>query len=204
MKLANIASLDPDITASGRKGSLPNVSTNDRALWSEMHDDWERFANEAQDALASFGLTTDEESAPPPAGDGEDLLVACKERIEQRFFRNALLSAYDGRCCVTGLSNPHLLTASHIVPWRGDRKNRLNPRNGLLLSALHDRAFDTGLMSVADDYTVLVSSSVRSATEDRFLATTLSSCHGRRIKLPTKFLPDPDLLAHHRRSVFRG
>ena len=73
-----------------------------------------------------------------------------------------------------------------------------------MLSALHDRAFDTGLMSVADDYTVLVSSSVRSATEDRFLATTLSSCHGRRIKLPTKFLPDPDLLAHHRRSVFRS
>ena len=203
MKLANIASLDPDITASGRKGSLPNVSTNDRALWSEMHEDWEQFVNETQDALASFGLTTDEESAPPP-GNGEDRLVTRKERIDRRFFRDTLLSAYDRRCCVSGLSNPHLLTPSHIAPWREDRKNRLNPRNGLLLSVLHDRAFDAGLMSVADDYTVLVCKSVRSTDKDRFLATTLSSCHGRRIKLPTKFLPDQDLLAYHRRSVFRG
>lgn len=203
MKLVNLASLDPDITGTGRK-ALKGASANDRTLWLEMHDDWDRFAEESQRALAAFGLADTEESVPQPIREGEDRLAMRSERIGQGFFRNALLSAYDGRCCVTGLSNPHLLTASHIVPWRGDRKNRLNPRNGLLLSALHDRAFDTGLMSVADDYTVLVSSSVRSTTEDRFLATTLSSCHGRRIKLPTKFLPDQDLLAYHRRSVFRG
>jgi len=37
-------------------------------------------------------------------------------------------------------------TASHIVPWAEDERNRLNPRNGLCLNALHDRAFDRHLM----------------------------------------------------------
>lgn len=203
MKLVNLASLDPDITDTGRKG-LKGASANDRTLWLEMHDDWDRFAEESQRALAAFGLTDSEDLVPQPIREGEDRPTMRSERIGQGFFRNALLSAYDGRCCVTGLSNPHLLTASHIVPWREDVRNRLNPRNGLLLSALHDRAFGAGLMSVADDYTVLVCKSVRSTDKDRFLATTLSSCHGRRIKLPTKFLPDQDLLAYHRRSVFRG
>ena len=206
MKLSNIASLDPDITNTGRKG-LTAASTNDRDMWREMHGDWDRFATESQQALAAFGLPTDEDGAPEPQpapSDGEDRLAMRSTRVGQSFFRNALLSAYDGRCCVTELSNPHLLTASHIVPWREDRRNRLNPRNGLLLSALHDKAFDAGLMSVSDDFTVLVCESVLSTVGDPFLATTLSSCHGRRIKLPTKFLPAQDFLAYHRRCVFHG
>lgn len=206
MKLSNIASLDPEITDTGREG-LKAASAGDRALWREMHDDWDRFATESRQALAAFGLPTDEdaEPAPQPAPrDGEDRLAMRPMRVGQSFFRNALLSAYDSRCCVTGLSNPHLLTASHIVPWREDRRNRLNPRNGLLLSALHDKAFDAGLMSVADDFTVLVCESVLSTAEDPFLATAMSSCHGQRIRLPTKFLPAEDFLAYHRRCIFHG
>ena len=203
MKLANIASLDPGITESGRTG-LKGASASDRALWLEMHDDWDRFAKESQRALATFGLAINEDAVEPPFGHGEDRLAQRSERVGQDFFRNTLLSAYGGCCCVTGLANPQLLTASHIVPWRQDRENRLNPRNGLLLSALHDRAFDAGLMSLADDYTVLVCKSVRSTAEDLFLTTTLSSRHGQPIRLPTKFLPDQDLLAYHRRCVFRG
>ena len=204
MKLANVASLDPGITDTGRKG-LKAASANDRALWREMQDDWERFAEESQRAQAAFGLTSDEAPAPPSEPHyGEDRLVAGKARVGQSFFRNTLLSAYEGRCCVTGLSNPDLLTASHIVPWHQDPGNRLNPRNGLLLSALHDRAFDAGLMSVADDYTVLVCKSVLSTAEDPFLTIALASCHGKPLRLPTKFLPAQEFLAYHRNSVFRG
>ena len=204
MKLANVASLDPGITATGRKG-LMSVSADDRALWREMHDDWERFAEESQRAQAAFGLTMDE--APAPATKpayGEDRLVTGMARVGQSFFRNTLLSAYEGRCCVTGLSNSQLLTASHIVPWHQDRGNRVNPRNGLLLSALHDRAFDAGLMSVADDFTVLVAASVLATAKDAFLTTALASCHGRAIRRPTKFQPAQDFLAYHRRHIFRG
>lgn len=57
-----------------------------------------------------------------------------RTRVNQSFFRAAVLAAYNVRCCVTGLSIPELLTASHIVPWSADVKNRTNPRNGLCLN----------------------------------------------------------------------
>ena len=203
MKLVNIASLDPDITDTGRKG-LRGASKSDREMWREMHEDWGQFATELHRALAAFGLQTDEEQVSPEPRYGEDRLVERKARIGQSFFRDTLLSAYDGRCCVTGLANPHLLEASHIVPWQEDRDIRLNPRNGLLLSALHHKAFDAGLMSVEEDFTVLVCESVRDRVEDAFLATALSAYHGRSIKLPEKFRPCQDFLARHRHCVFQG
>ncbi|MHB1495004.1 MAG: HNH endonuclease [Acidithiobacillus sp.] len=49
------------------------------------------------------------------------------------------------------------LIASHINPWQVDAKNRLNPRNGCCLSMLHDKAFDAGIITIAEDMTVLVS-----------------------------------------------
>lgn len=203
MKLVNIASLDPDITDTGRKG-LSGASKIDREMWDEMHGDWIRFAADSHRAEVEFGLQTDEESVSPELGYGEDRLGERKIRVGQSFFRNTLLSAYDGRCCVTGLANPHLLEASHIVPWQEDRAIRLNPRNGLLLSALHHKAFDAGLMSVEEDFTVLVCESVRDRVEDPFLTAALSAYHGLSIKLPEKFRPRQDFLAHHRHCVFQG
>lgn len=146
MKLVNIASLDPKITSTGRSG-LQNASSQDREMWAEMQGDWERFAIEAEQAIAGFGLR--EESAEDQTGEGnsahvgENRPIEATARIGQRFFRTAVLSAYNGRCCITGLSFPNLLVASHIVPWSHDKDNRVNPRNGLLLSALHDKAFDS-------------------------------------------------------------
>ena len=207
MKLANMASLDPDITDTGRTG-LRASSANDRALWEEMHDDWERFADESQRALTEFGLSTNEDPAVPQPEQrlGEDRLVMGATRVGQSFFRSTVLSAYGGRCCVTGLSVPSLLIASHIVPWRcGDPRNRVNPSNGLLLCALHDRAFDAGLITVADDLTVLVSEAMLSvAVDDPFLASTLAACQGESIRIPDKFPPNGDFLAYHRERIFRG
>ena len=72
----------------------------------------------------------------PPAGREREATV--RLRVNQSFFRDRILSAYNFRCCVTGLTVQPLLTASHIIPWAEDEKNRLNPRNGLCLNALHD------------------------------------------------------------------
>ena len=61
---------------------------------------------------------------------------------------------WGGRCPITGITEPALLRASHIVPWADcDDAQRLDVHNGLLLSALWDAAFDTGLVSFADDGT---------------------------------------------------
>ncbi len=79
------------------------------------------------------------------------------QRIGQDVFRDALMVYWGGRCPMTGISEPALLRASHIVPWVDcSDAQRLDVHNGLLLSALWDAAFDKGLVSFSDDGTVLV------------------------------------------------
>ena len=205
MKLSNIAGIDPAITSTGRIG-LPNASEADRNMWDEMHIDWDRFVAESHKALDDFGL------APEPGQDleedypgllipsGEDRIVQTTARRGQSFFRSAVLSAYDYRCCVTGLSIPTLLFASHIIPWTHNVATRLNPRNGLLLSALHDRAFDRGLIALDDDLTLLVSQAI---ADDAFFSTAVASYKGKPIRRPEKFAPDPSFLAYHREHIFQ-
>ena len=207
MKLVNIASLDPEITRTGRSG-LKNASSNDRAMWDEMQSNWDRFAMEADLAIRDFGAPADLLVEGVPVDErgfpaGEDRATHTTARVGQDFFRAAVLSAYNGQCCITGLSMPKLLVASHIVPWRIDKSNRVNPKNGLLLSALHDKAFDIGLITIEANMTVLVSRK-HSVREDRFFSDAIELYDGQPISRPEKFLPDQEFLAYHREHVFQG
>ncbi|MDF2603053.1 HNH endonuclease [Sphingomonas sp.] len=73
-------------------------------------------------------------------------------RIGQAHFRRALLAYWSGRCPLTGVDEPALLRASHIVPWAecATDAERLDVHNGLLLAAHWDAAFDAGLVSFSD------------------------------------------------------
>lgn len=207
MKLTNIASLDPAITSTGRKG-LEGASSADRAMWEEMQADWDKFAVATQqtiDLIEGHPLDPpDDEDLPVGDADsyeGAEKLTLTKTRVGQSFFRNAVLSAYDYRCCISGLAVPQLLVASHIVPWRNDSKNRLNPRNGLCLSMLHDKAFDLGLIGVADDFTVQISPKLK-RLDDVFLSSSILKYEGQRLRTPEKFLPHREFLTFHRDTVF--
>ena len=92
----------------------------------------------------------------PTTTEAERLIV---QRVGQGLFRDALLDYWNGRCPLTGISDPALLRASHIVPWAEceNGEQRLDVYNGLLLSALWDAAFDAGLVSFADDGAVMAS-----------------------------------------------
>lgn len=72
-------------------------------------------------------------------------------RVGQNIFRDALLEYWNGRCPITGITDPALLRASHIVPWAecDNDAQRLDVYNGLLLSPLWDAAFDAGRVSFA-------------------------------------------------------
>ena len=206
MKLVNIASLDPEIITTGRSG-LRNASANDREMWDEMQNDWEKFAVESDRAMSEIVVPT-KQLDDIIQGDniddrvGEDRAVQTTVRVGQDFFRAAVLSAYNEQCCITGLSVPKLLVASHIIPWRVDKPNRVNPRNGLLLSALHDKAFDIGLITIDDDMTVRVSRK-HAVRNDRFFSSSLKEYDGQSIYLPTKFRPAGEFLAYHREHVFQ-
>lgn len=72
-----------------------------------------------------------------------------KVRIGQNRFRSALMDYWNATCPLTGIREPELLKASHIIPWAKceSDQERLNVHNGLLLSALWDAAFDAGLIT---------------------------------------------------------
>jgi hypothetical protein len=78
-------------------------------------------------------------------------------RLGQGRFRRALMERWGARCPLTGIGEPGLLVASHIIAWHACpvEKERVEPENGLLLSALWDAAFDRGLVSFADDGAVI-------------------------------------------------
>ncbi|SMN02362.1 Possible restriction endonuclease [uncultured Candidatus Thioglobus sp.] len=200
MKLTNIASLDPAIISTGRKG-LKGASAADRNMWKEMENDWENFFLESEKSIASV-LNDEEQQEDIFLSDysGKTKIVQTTARVGQSFFRSAVLSAYNSKCCITGLSETRLLVASHIIPWREDESNRLNPRNGLLLSMLHDKAFDLGIMTINDDMTIHVSK--KNTAKDRYFDTSIGHYDGKQITLPEKFQPDANFLAYHRKNIF--
>lgn len=206
MKLVNFASLDPAITSTGRAG-LGNAGALDKEVWAEFHADWEKLAIECEMLRRNLDhaqpVVADEsgELLVPEDYSGETRRVVTEQRIKQNFFRRAVLSSYRGRCCMSGLSEPRLLVASHIVPWSKDKANRLNPSNGLCLSAIHDKAFDKGLITLDDDLQIIISESLKQRNE-AFLQSVFLPLEGRRIELPERFTPDLEFIARHRAEEF--
>lgn len=88
--------------------------------------------------------------ALPNTTEAERLYI---QRIGQDIFRASLLEYWQSRCPLTGITDPALLRASHIVPWKDCETDaeRLDVHNGLLLSALWDAAFDRGLVTLDDE-----------------------------------------------------
>lgn len=206
MKMLNIASLDPAITSTGRVG-LGNASALDREVWAEFHADWERLAVESQllrqqlDEQMPQVFEVESDLLIPEDFTGETKQVITTQRIKQHFFRRAVLSSYRGRCCMSGLSEPKLLIASHIVPWSIDKANRLNPSNGLCLSAIHDRAFDKGLITLSDDLTIVISAQIQKCN-DTFMKEIFMPLNGKKIELPDRFTPDMSFVNWHRSKLF--
>lgn len=201
-KLSNFARLDPALQARGIRG-LQHGAKGEEAVWDEFANNSEQLAFESARLLAQYLGQTVEEAAeidvndlPPPGVEREAIV---RLRVNQNFFRRRVLSAYKFRCCVTGLPISPLLVASHIVPWADDPANRLNPRNGLCLNALHDRAFDRGLMVVDEGLRVRFSPRLHDeAAGAGDSADWLLAFDGRELILPPKFSPDLTLLARHR------
>jgi len=213
MKLSNLASLDPMIIESGRKG-LSGASKGDQLIWKEMNEDWSKFSIEIEKTISRL-IQRNPTIIDDPFADGiddisiekdftgEEKTVVTKARVGQRSFRSAVLSAYNNQCCMSGLSVQKLLVASHIVPWKDDPKIRLHPRNGLPLSMIHDKAFDLGIITVTNDLKILVSKKYHSK-DDGFFKSSLLKFDGESLTLPNKFSPKPEFLERHRDEIFES
>lgn len=205
-KLANFARLDPSLQSRGIVGAT-HGSKGEKEIWAEFNQDWEKLSFTSEELLAQFTGKPIEEVANIDISDlplGTERETTVRTRVNQNFFRRSILAAYNSKCCITGLAIPELLIASHIVPWAVDPDNRVNPRNGLCLNAIHDRAFDRGLLTIIPDYTVKLSSSIKALQNDEATENFLFKYEGVRIILPDKFVPDLRFIEYHNQNVFRG
>jgi putative restriction endonuclease len=206
-KLANFARLDPSLQDRNISGAS-HGSKLDAEIWNEFSQDWEKLSFESERLLAEktgkqVEEVTDIETVDlPKAGTERESVV--KIRVNQSFFRKAVLSAYNFKCCVTGLEIPELLNASHIVPWAKDEINRVNPRNGLCLNAIHDRAFDRGLLTITTNFKVKISNSIKHSKVSGAVRDFLVRYDGLTIELPSRFLPDGIFLEYHNKNIFRA
>jgi hypothetical protein len=212
MKLCNFASLDPKITESGRKG-LAGASQLDRTTYAEFGQDWSGLVARAE----RMWTANVEQSEPAPVPNrvkdkpsefrfepyqgASTAQALVNQRVGQDFFRRAVLANYEETCCITGLADPRLLTASHIKPWGKDAENRHNPANGLLLSATLDRAFDRGLITVDRSRRIHVSRLLRNS-QSRETRDYFEQFEKASLRQAARFDPEPAFLDWHNNHCF--
>ena len=205
-KLVNFASLDPSLKARGIKGAS-NVSNLDKEIWKEFFDHWDVLPYESEKLLAKFEKTTVEElnhiqeDELPKEGKTRERIV--KVRVNQSFFRSSILASYNSTCCITGIRQTELLVAGHIKPWGVDEKNRLNLRNGIAINALHDRAFESGLLTITPDFKIKISSILKKQSKLESVKEHFLRYENQNIILPSRFLPDKEFLDYHNRERFK-
>lgn len=199
-KLGNFGAFDPELHKRNISG-LPHGSRLDREVWYEFHADWGALVLEAHRLRQSLTKQVRAElHTTLPTGPSERTRLT-KQRVHQAFFRDAILSSYESRCCVTGITVAECLIASHIIPWSRDERYRVDPTNGLCLSATFDRLFDAGLITIDADHTVCISKRLLNSVNDAN-SHLIASYHGRPLLRPHRFLPSQEHLEWHRRHVF--
>jgi len=206
MKIGNFGSFDPELKKRGIVG-LANSSKLDEVVWNEFNNNWEVLAFESEKILSKFaggGILKndkiDEDDFIFEEGIEKERMV--RVRVNQNFFRQTVLSANNFTCCVTGIDIPELLIASHIIPWSRAAKDRLNPRNGLCLNALHDKAFDKGLMTITTDFKIKISPKILhkpSVPTEKWIA----SFDGKNIIIPERFVPTANFFEYHNKHIFQ-
>lgn len=205
-KLVNFASLDPSLKERGIKGAS-NISKADKEIWSEFFNNLDNLAYESEQIISKIkgkeSFSSENNFFFKTSLLGLSRKGSAKIRINQSFFRQMVLSSYNYTCCVTGIQEPSLLIAGHIRPWSLDIQNRLNPRNGLSMNSLHDKAFEEGLITITPDYKIKLSPQIFKQGGNLGIINYFLKYENQEIILPNKFLPDPKFLEYHNKERFK-
>lgn len=204
LRLVNFAACDPYIINSGRHG-MASGSKVCQPVWDEYVNDKERLYLEAAQIRARLERKTIEESLNISRADfnGHERETVIKQRVDQSAFRNMILNNYNSTCAITDINEPKLLIASHIIPWSERADTRLNPENGICLSALYDKAFDQGLITIRpDDFTIMISDSLKDRLSHDVYRDHFGKVENKKIILPEEHIPNPDFLLYHVENLF--
>lgn len=206
MKLWNIAAYDERRIDQGKAG-LRHGGSLDIKVWNDYREHGDDFIWEGigllETALSGETLSPCVQYATNCLREGIDEVVYAKRRVNQNYFKNCLMQNYGSRCCLTGLQMTDLLIASHIKPWSAceNGAERVDPRNGLLLNAFHDKAFDRGLITLSRNLEIVVS---RKVVHDEPNDSWLWAYNGRKIELPSCNSPALEFVEYHQDCVFQG
>lgn len=190
MKIGNIGRLDPELKIKGISG-LKNGAKLEQEVWNEFKANPDSFSFKVETFLDKCANNTDNRLNNLPLGGEKNVLTM--QRVNQDFFRNAVLSAYNYSCCISGLGICELLEACHIIEWSDNVQNRTNPKNGLCMNSLFHKAYDKNFIGISPDYKIIISDRMMDESSDKF-REFLKSLNGQKIKMPYRFLPEKDFL----------
>lgn len=207
MRLVNFASVDPFHQNRGIKG-LAGGKRQVEPIWQEF------LANKEEILFESEILLVEKESNSINKKYeiilygtenlvGESKVREVKTRVNQNIFRQIVLANYSGKCAFSGIDIPDLLVASHIIPWSKNKKERLNPENGICLSSLYDKAFDKGLIGLKLDYSIIFSERLKQNMSKIYFNQYFSHLDKKVISLPEKYFPNKAFLEFHLDSIFQ-
>ncbi len=148
-------------------------------------------------ARVIFGVPDSRSLAPPAtAPERRYALRTVKQRLHQASFREAVITAYDGRCALSGLPESLLLDAAHIVSDSNEQLGQPIVSNGIPLSKIHHAAFDAHLIGIDADYKLHVSDRLL-AQNDGPMLEALKRLKGGVLRKPSRLedCPDRDRLA---------
>ena len=204
LRLVNFAACDPYILATGRHGMSSGANVC-MPVWQEYANDKERLFKEAAEIKARLLQESVEQSLGIKESElvGKTKEVIIRQRVNQNVFRTMILNNYNDQCAITGISDSRLLIASHIIPWAEREDTRLNPENGVCLSALYDKAFDKGLITIRpDDYTIMISPSLRETLSQASYSEHFGKYENHKIILPEEHVPNREFLQYHAENIF--
>ena len=204
MKMCNFAAHDSTHQKRNVKG-LSHSSKLDKVIWDEFNQNWDELVCQSELVLEILG--GQEKVVPVKERALKEYMATetsrqVKVRLVQRFFREAVLSGYLYSCAICSINYPAMLNASHIIPWSKDKSRRVDPKNGISLCALHDRAFDRGLITIDENHRVIVSKQLFTKKPSDLHIASLLDIEGGKIKLPERFKPDTEALEYHRNKIF--
>ncbi len=206
LKLVNFASLDPELKKRGIKG-MSSHSKLDKIIFTEFSNDWTTLLVESELLLEEYnskeGSKNNNTEIDKYIPKGIDKIVEVKQRVNQHLFRKMVLSNYDETCIICKLNHPKLLVASHIIPWAKNKKERLTPHNGICLCSIHDKSFDTGLISIDGNLKLLISKELRKINNTSF-KSFFENYENKVLNLPKKFYPSLEFLNFHNKKIFLG
>jgi putative restriction endonuclease len=208
MRLNNFANVDPYHQQRGIVG-LVGGRKQVAPIWIEFINNKDALLFESERILAEKEHTSIENKFSDELQGTEHLkgeykLREVKTRVNQNVFRQIVIANYSGRCAITGIDIPDLLLASHIIPWSKSEEERLNPENGICLSALYDRAYDKGYIGINERFEILLSSDLKKKYKEEYHAKYFAPLVGTKIILPKKYYPNKNFLEFHLDEVFKG